>query len=112
MKAIEQQMDGKVNDTLGDEKLGRLVDLFKCFGDATRMRILYTLFSQELSVSDLSAALGMTVSAVSHQLRQLKQVRLVSARRDGQKIYYALADEHVHTLIEKGIEHVDELYAF
>lgn len=111
-------MDEKVStsdkreDALGEEKLSRLVELFKYFGDQTRMRILYTLFSSELSVSELSGALGMTVSAVSHQLRLLKQGRLVSSRRSGQKVYYALADEHVYTLIEKGMEHVEELYTF
>lgn len=95
-----------------EDRLNRLVELFKYFGDVTRMRILCTLFSQELSVSDISYALGMTVSAVSHQLRILKQGHLVKARRSGQKVFYALADEHVYTLIEKGMEHVEELYAF
>jgi ArsR family transcriptional regulator len=85
-----------------------LAELFKYFGDSTRIRILYVLFDGEMCVNDISEKLGMTQSAVSHQLKFLKTGKLVSSRRDGKSIYYALSDDHVRSIINLGIEHVCE----
>ncbi len=90
-------------DTLYD-----LAELFKIFGDSSRIRILYSLFDGERSVSELSEGLQMTQSAVSHQLRILKGSKLVRARREGKNIFYSLADEHVRTIMGQGLEHVVE----
>ncbi len=90
-------------DTLYD-----LTELFRVFGDSTRVRILYLLFESEMCVCDMAALLGLTQSAVSHQLRALKNVRLVKARRDGKTVFYSLADDHVKTIINQGLEHVRE----
>ena len=90
-------------DTLYD-----LSELFKIFGDSSRIRILYSLFDGERNVSDLSEGLQMTQSAVSHQLRILKGSKLVRARREGKNIFYSLADEHVRTIMGQGLEHVVE----
>ncbi len=90
-------------DTLYD-----LAELFKYFGDSTRIRILYVLFDGELCVNDIAERLGMTISAVSHQLKFLKTGKLISSRRDGKSIYYSLADDHVRSIINMGIEHVCE----
>ena len=91
-----------------EERLVRLADLFKTFGDGTRVRILYVLLEAEVCVCDLATLLGMTQSAVSHQLRILKQARLIKARRDGKTVFYSLADDHVATLLKQGMEHVGE----
>ena len=91
-----------------EDTLSRLADLFKVFGDGTRIRILYVLFEAEVCVCDLAKLLGMTQSAVSHQLRILKQAHLVKSRRDGKTIFYSLADEHVRTLLWQGMEHINE----
>lgn len=85
-----------------------LADLFKTFGDPTRLRILYTLSKQELCVCDIAEVLNMTQSAISHQLRVLKQSALVKFRREGKTIYYSLADDHVATMLLQGLEHVNE----
>ena len=91
-----------------EEELYDLSELFKVFGDSTRIRILFVLFEAEVCVCDLAAALGMTQSAVSHQLRILKQSKLVKARREGKSIFYSLADGHVRTIIDQGLEHIEE----
>lgn len=91
-----------------EEELYDLAELFKVFGDSTRIRILFELFDTEVSVGDMAESLNMTQSAVSHQLKVLKQAKLIKARRDGKSIFYSLADEHVHTIIEMGIEHIEE----
>lgn len=99
----------QVQSTLPNEDtLSRLADLFKVFGDGTRIRILYVLFEAEVCVCDLAKLLGMTQSAVSHQLRILKQAHLVKSRRDGKTIFYSLADEHVRTLLQQGTDHINE----
>ena len=90
------------------EYLFELADLFKVFGDTTRIRILYALFESELCVCDIAQLLGMTQSAISHQLRVLKQARLVRSRREGKTVYYFLADDHVRTIIGQGMEHIEE----
>ena len=98
-----------VNETLPEEtELYDLAELFKVFGDSTRIRILFVLFGSEVCVCDLAATLNMTQSAVSHQLKILKQAKLVSSRREGKSVFYSLADEHVRTIIDQGREHIEE----
>ncbi len=91
-----------------EDNLYDLAELFKIFGDSSRIRILFSLFDGEMNVSDISESLGMTQSAVSHQLRILKTSKLVAARREGKNMFYSLADEHVRTIIDQGLEHVTE----
>ena len=91
-----------------EEELYDLAELFKVFGDSTRIRILFQLFDKELSVGELADLLTMNQSAVSHQLKVLKQAKLVKNRRDGKSIIYSLDDEHVRTIIAMGIDHIEE----
>ena len=91
-----------------EERLYDLAELFKVFGDSTRIRILYVLFESEMCVCDIAEVLNMTQSAISHQLRVLKQARLVRSRRAGKQSYYFLADDHVRTIIGQGMDHVTE----
>ena len=86
-----------------------LADLFKVFGDSSRIRILYKLLENEYCVQDLADSLTMTQSAVSHQLKVLKMNKLVKNRRDGKQIYYSLADDHVSTILSMGKEHLEEM---
>lgn len=88
--------------------LRELADFYKVFGDATRIRILYVLLQHEVCVCDLAEILGMTQSAISHQLRVLKQMKLVKNRREGKTVYYSLADGHIQTIISQGMEHIAE----
>ena len=90
------------------ETLYKLAELFKIFGDSTRIRILDTLAKKELCVQEIADELSMTQSAISHQLRILKQADLVRSRRDGKAIFYSLADDHVATIMAQGLEHVCE----
>ena len=90
-------------DTLID-----LAELFHIFGDSTRMKILYVLFEHELCVCDIATLLSMTVSAISHQLRILKSAKLVRWRKSGKTVFYTLADDHVRTIINQGVEHITE----
>lgn len=92
----------------GEEEMLRVSELFKVLGDGTRMRILFVLLAQEMCVCDLSETLKMTTSAVSHQLRILRQAHLVRYRRVGKTVFYALADDHVKTLLSQGLDHVRE----
>ena len=97
-----------VNRTMPEEtELYDLAELFKIFGDSTRIRILFVLFESEVCVCDLAAVLNMTQSAISHQLRILKQSRLVKSRREGKSVFYSLADEHVRAIIAQGQEHIE-----
>ena len=98
-----QKIHGLMPD---DDRLFDLADLFRVFGDSTRVRILYALFESELCVCDLSELLGMTQRAVSHQLRTLKDAKLVRARREGKSIFYSLDDDHVRQLLSVGLEHL------
>ena len=91
-----------------EEDLLDLAELFKVFGDTTRVRILFVLFEAELCVCDLAEALHMTQSAVSHQLALLKRSKLVKSRREGKSVFYSLADDHVRTIIGQGMEHIEE----
>lgn len=99
----------KVQTHLPDEDcLYDLTELFRVFGDSTRIRILYVLFASEMCVCDIAALLGLSQSAISHQLRALKNARLVKSRREGKTVFYSLADDHVKTIIDQGLEHVTE----
>ena len=99
----------QVNRNMPDEdELYDLAELFKVFGDSTRIRILFVLFEAEVCVCDLAQALNMTQSAISHQLKILKQNKLVKSRREGKSIFYSLADDHVRTIIAQGREHIEE----
>ena len=90
------------------QQFSDMAGLFKLFGDATRVKILWSLSQRELCVCDLAALIGMNQSAVSHQLRILKQGRLVKSRREGKSIFYSLADGHVETVLAQGMEHISE----
>lgn len=102
MKGEERQMDCAL------DQQNRLAELFKLFGDATRIRILCALMAAEISVGELAVQLSMTQSAISHQLRILKQANLVRGRRSGKAVYYSLADDHVRTILQMGREHIEE----
>lgn len=91
-----------------DEILYDLSELFRVFGDTTRIKILYTLFESELCVNDIAQLLGMTQSSVSHQLRILKNAKLVKFKRDGKQMIYSLDDDHVRSMIALGLEHTEE----
>ena len=104
-KAIITQVEQDMPD---EELLYDLADLFKLFGDSTRLKILYVLFGSEMCVCDIAQLLGMTQSAISHQLRILKQNKLVRSRRDGKTVFYSLADSHVRTILDQGMEHLNE----
>lgn len=98
-----------VNEKMPDEdELYDLAELFKVFGDSTRIRILFVLFESEMCVCDLAEALNMKQSAISHQLKILKQAKLVTNRREGKSVFYSLADNHVRTIIDQGREHIEE----
>ena len=101
-------IDSVTRDLPDDGLLCDLADLFKLFGDSTRTRILYALMEREICVCALADLLGMNQSAVSHQLKVLKNANLVRCRREGKTIYYSLADDHVHHLISCGFEHLME----
>ena len=91
-----------------DDSLIDLAELFKVFGDSTRIKILSALKGGELCVCDISTVVGMTSSAVSHQLKILKNAELVRFRRDGKTVFYSLADDHVNTILQQGLEHINE----
>lgn len=93
-----------------DEMLYDLAELFKVFGDTTRIKILYVLFSKEMCVCDIADLLGMTHSAISHQLRVLKQARLVKFRKEGKVVYYSLDDSHISQIFDCGLSHIQETY--
>lgn len=101
MAALEKDMPP-------EEVLDDLAELFKIFGDSTRIKILYALLEAEMCVCDIAALLHMTQSAISHQLRMLKQTKLVKARRAGKTVFYSLADDHVRTILSMGLEHLEE----
>ncbi len=93
-----------------EEKLYDLAELFKVFGDTTRIRILYALFKEEMCVCDIANLLNMTQSAISHQLRVLKQARLVKFRKEGKTVYYMLDDNHIEQIFNCGLCHIEETY--
>ena len=106
---VHEELLNSVDETMPEEtELYDLAELFKVFGDSTRIRILFVLFEAEVCVCDLAQALNMTQSAISHQLKILKQNKLVKSRREGKSIFYSLADDHVRTIISMGREHIEE----
>lgn len=106
---IHKDVVEKVKESLPEEEiLYDLADFFKAFSDSTRIKILHALFKEELCVCDLAALLDMSQSAISHQLRVLKNSRLVKFRRDGKVIYYSLADEHIKHIFDAGFKHILE----
>lgn len=104
-EAVLKQIDEKMPP---EEELQDLAEFFKVFGDATRLKILYVLLCSEMCVYDISAVLGMSQSAISHQLRVLKQLDLVKHRREGKTIFYSLADAHIVTILSQGLDHIEE----
>lgn len=99
----------RVNESIPcEEELFDLAELFKVFGDSTRVRILFVLFESEMCVCGLAELLGMTQSAISHQLQVLKKAKLVRYRREGKTIFYSLADGHVRAILDQGMEHITE----
>lgn len=94
---------------LNEEKLIDLAELFKIFGDSTRIKIINILFEEELCVNDISKKINISQSAVSHQLRILKSAKLVKYRKDANMIYYSLDDEHIKKIFELGCEHINEI---
>ena len=104
-ETLLREVDAQMPD---EEVLYDLAELYKIFGDSTRIKILYALFEAELCVCDIAQVLDMTQSAISHQLRLLKASELVKFRREGKTIFYSLADEHVRTIIDMGMEHLCE----
>ena len=108
-ETIHPDLISSVNADMPDEELlYDLAELYKVFGDSTRIKILYALLEAEMCVGDIAELLKATPSAVSHQLRVLKANKLVKFRRDGKTVYYSLADEHVRTIIDMGMEHLCE----
>ena len=106
---VHEDIVKKVKQELpGDETLYDLAELFRIFADSTRIKILYVLYESEMCVCDIAQLLGMTQSAISHQLRALKQSKLVKYRREGKTVFYSLADDHVVTILAQGMEHVTE----
>lgn len=106
---VHEEIVKKVQEEMPEEDvLFDLSELFKTFGDSTRIRILYCLFASEMCVCDIATLLNMTQSAISHQLSVLKKSKLIKSRRDGKVIFYSLADGHVRTILNQGIDHVSE----
>lgn len=106
---VHEELLKIVNETMPEEtELYDLAELFKVFGDSTRIRMLFVLFEAEVCVCDLAQALHMTQSAISHQLKILRQSKLVKSRREGKSVFYSLADDHVRTIIAQGREHIQE----
>lgn len=106
---VHQDLVDQVNRSMPDDEiLYDLAELFKIFGDSTRIKILYVLFEAEMCVCDIARLLNMTQSAISHQLRALKQSKLVKYRREGKTVFYSLADGHVRTILGQGMEHLAE----
>ncbi|MBQ8970275.1 MAG: winged helix-turn-helix transcriptional regulator [Lachnospiraceae bacterium] len=98
----------KLNKEIPEEELFDLADFFKVFADGTRIRILCALLYGEMCVCDIASTLSMTQSAISHQLRVLKQASLVRSRREGKTIYYMLSDDHIIHILSQGLEHIEE----
>lgn len=103
-----QVLDKLKNEIPDEDTISQLADVFKIFGDNTRIRILWALFDKELCVYDIADELNMSQSAISHQLRTLKQARLIKARRDGKNAFYSLDDDHVKRIIEQVLIHINE----
>ena len=106
---VHKELVDKVHASMPDEdELYDLAELFKVFGDSTRIKILFVLAEAEVCVCDLAAMLNMTSSAISHQLNILKRTKLIKSKRDGKSVFYSLADNHVRTILSQGMEHIEE----
>ncbi|WP_330374291.1 metalloregulator ArsR/SmtB family transcription factor [Lachnoclostridium sp. An14] len=106
---VHEEIVKRVTKAMPDEdQLMDLADFFKVFADSTRIKILYVLSQAEMCVCDIANLLQMGQSAISHQLRVLKQMRLVKYRRDGKTVFYSLADSHIETILAQGMEHIEE----
>jgi len=108
MHVHEKEVEKVLEAMPEQEQLQNLAEFFRVFGDSTRIRILYALSQSELCVCDIASLLGMGQSAISHQLRILKQMRLVKFRRDGKSVLYSLADSHIEMILAQGMEHIGE----
>lgn len=107
---IHEEVVTKARESMPEEEtLYDLAELFKVFGDTTRIKILCSLFESEMCVCDIAALLSMNQSAISHQLRVLKQARLVKYRKEGKVVYYSLDDEHVKQIFDQGLVHINEM---
>ena len=108
-QCIHKDVIEKVNEIMPDEDIVfDLAELFKVFGDSTRLKILCVLLESEMCVCDIAELLNMSFSAISHQLRVLKQSKLVKFRREGKTVIYSLSDDHVRSIIDQGLEHIEE----
>lgn len=106
---VHDEVVADVKSQLPDEDaLYDLADFFKVFADSTRIKMLYVLLMHEMCVCDLANTLGVSQSAVSHQLRTLKQMDLVRSRREGKTVFYSLADDHIKSILSQGLEHIEE----
>ena len=106
---LNEQIRTEVEETMPpEEEMQDLAEFFRVFGDPTRLKILYVLKYSEMCVLDIANLLGMTQSAISHQLRVLKQMDLVKNRRDGKTIFYSLADSHIASILSQGLDHIEE----
>lgn len=106
---VDEEMVNKVRETMPpEEEMQDLAEFYRVFGDATRLKILYVLLCSEMCVYDIANLIGMSQSAVSHQLRILKQMDLVKNRREGKTIFYSLADAHIVTILSQGLDHIEE----
>ncbi|MBO5291612.1 MAG: helix-turn-helix transcriptional regulator [Lachnospiraceae bacterium] len=106
---VHEETVEKVNAKMPDEEqLYDLADFFKVFADSTRIKILYVLLCSEMCVCDLAQILNMSQSAISHQLRTLKQMDLVRNRREGKTVFYSLSDGHIKTILSQGLDHIEE----
>ncbi len=106
---LDEKIIGKVEEKMPPaEELQDLGEFFKVFGDVTRLKILYVLLCSEMCVYDIATLLNMSQSAISHQLRVLKQMDLVKNRREGKIIFYSLADDHIVSILNQGLDHIEE----
>lgn len=106
---VHKDIVKKVNEEMPEEEiLYDLAEFYKVFGDTTRIKILYILSKSEMCVCDISQVLGVSQSAVSHQLRMLKQMKLVKYRREGKSVFYSLSDHHIELILSQGLEHISE----
>jgi DNA-binding transcriptional ArsR family regulator len=104
----QKEVESIIKNMPSYDTLYNLGELFKALGDSTRMKIIYSLFENEICVCDIAEMLGMSQSAISHQLRVLKQARLVKHRKEGKTVYYSLDDEHVKEIFDQGFLHINE----
>lgn len=110
INTIHQDIVNNVKNVMPqDDLIYDLAEFYKVFADSTRMKIIYALMENELCVCDIAAIVGTTQSAISHQLRILKQAKLVRYKKDGKVVYYSLDDEHIAEIVKKGREHIEEL---